>query len=384
MTDSSSPSRHSLHLRTKTADCAITIAPGSLSSLGAIVRSALPHADKALLIIDSAVESAHGVTASNALASADFITASCTIEAREANKSLATVETVYAAMLDAGLERGSPVVAVGGGVVCDIAGFAAATFHRGVPIVMVPTTLLAMVDASIGGKNGVNINVGSAGALKNMIGTVWQPRAIAIDPETLATLPMRHIRCGLAESIKVAMLRDEAMLAMIGDAVARVEARDWNAIADLIARSAAIKVSIVEQDEREDDSASGGGGGRALLNLGHTFAHAFELIGELDLMHGEAVAIGLCAAASIARRTNRINDAQEKLWRDVIISTGLPTQLPRSVPMTKLLDLMRRDKKVRHGKHRLVLPTDAGGAELVDDIDECMIGVALIEIGATA
>jgi 3-dehydroquinate synthase len=392
---------YAITLRTRSAACAIIIETGQLAKLGETVRAHVADTNKALLVIDDAIASTHGETAWRSLEHADFAAQTCTIRALESNKTLATVELLYTAMLDAGLERTSPVIALGGGIVCDIAGFAAATFQRGVPIVMAPTTLLAMVDASIGGKNGVNFgsglramgsgpNSGASGPqpaahssqpfLKNIVGTIWQPRAIVIDPAVLATLPERHVRCGLAECIKVAMLRDESLLPMITEAPGWVEANDWPRVNELIARCAAIKSSIVAQDEREDEAS---GDGRALLNLGHTFAHAFELIEPLELLHGEAVAIGLCAAASVARRTGRIDDAHEKKWRRIIEGVGLPAQLPASVPVAKLLDLMRRDKKVRLGKHRLVLPITTG-AELVNDVPESVIVEALIEIGATA
>ena len=366
--------RHELTLRTAHATCEIVIEPGSLARLGETVRRHAPTAQRTLLVVDDAIGETHGETAWKSLGAADFTTAMCRVVALEQKKTLAATEQLYEAMLDAGLERTSPVVALGGGLVCDVAGYAAATFQRGVPIVMAPTTLLAMVDASIGGKNGVNF-----GEYKNMIGTISQPAAIVSDPEALATLPERQVRCGMAECIKAALLRDESLLPGILALPEQVAASDWSSVGATIARCAALKVAIVEQDEREDNSASGG---RALLNLGHTFAHALELIDSLDLMHGEAVAIGLCAAAAVARRLGRVDLALESHWRDVVQQAKLPTQLPRSVPVTRLLDIMRRDKKVRQGKHRLVLPAADGGVSVVDDVPENVIAVALVEIGA--
>lgn len=378
MNDCSAASREVIHLRTHGADCEITVEPGQLASLGDTVRAKAPQAQRVLLVVDDSVTKTHAVIARQALERVGLEVATIALRATEANKSLATVEKIYSAMLEARLERSSPVVAIGGGVICDIAGFAAATFHRGVPIVMAPTTLLAMVDAAIGGKNGVNL-AGRDGALKNMVGTIWQPSAIVIDPTALATLPERHVRCGLAECIKIAVLRDPSMLDAIRSMPSAVKNKDWASASALIARSAAIKAGIVEADEREDAPA-----GRALLNLGHTFAHAFELLPALELMHGEAVAIGLCAAAACARMTGRIDAAHEQRWHEVIATVGLPTRLPACVRVGTLLELMQRDKKVLQGRLRLVLPCASGSAELVDDVPERVVVDALEGIGATA
>lgn len=372
------PFSRSITLRTASGASVITIEPGQLTRLGELVRSHLRDADRALLVVDEAVANTHADVAWRSLERADIAAGVATVHAAEANKSLATVERLYAEMLAARLERTSPVIALGGGIVCDIAGFAAATFQRGVPVIMTPTTLLAMVDAAIGGKNGVNLAC-DGGAIKNAVGTLWQPRAIVIDPAVLATLPMRHVRSGLAECIKVALLRDEAMLDVIADVPGWVEAGAWGRVSEVIARSAAIKASIVERDEREDASSLAG---RAVLNLGHTFAHAIELVPDLDVHHGEAVAIGLVAAAHVARRLGRIDESREMRWREVITSAGLSVQLPHAVPVATLLASMRRDKKVKDSKIRLVLPAAKGGAELVDGVAEADIVAALLAIGA--
>jgi len=361
-------------MRTSSGECEISIGPGLLENLGSIVRRASPRACAAFLVMDEAIAPTLGELVKSRVEHAGVGVTCMRMHAAETNKTLATVERVFELMLRAGIERDSVVIALGGGIVCDIAGFTAATFHRGLPLVMAPTTLLAMVDASIGGKNGVNF-----GSLKNMVGTIWPPRAIVIDPVSLASLPIRHVRCGLAESIKVALLGHDALLEGVVAMPARIEQRDWRGVSELIAASAAIKARIVETDEREDSPT-----GRASLNLGHTFAHAFELLPGLDLMHGEAVAIGLAAAAHAARVLGRLSETRASQWRSVIERAQLPLRLPQPIPLATLLPLMQRDKKARHGRIRLVLPCAAGGAELVDDVPIDVIRAALLEIGATA
>jgi len=319
----------------------------------------------------------HATRLNASLADAGTETSMTAIVAEEHEKSLATVERLYGEMLAARLDRKSVVVAIGGGITGDVAGFAAATFLRGVRLVHVPTTLLAMVDAAIGGKTGVNIPLPDAGGLgKNLIGAFWQPASVLIDPATLRTLAVRDFRCGLAECIKHGIIADPGLfelLAQDGPVGSSLEARE---LAKLIRRAVEVKARIVERDERE-------AGERALLNLGHTFAHAIESVASMTLRHGEAVAVGLCGAAHVAVASGRLDDAEAQRINRLIESCGLPTALPKPAPAHELVDIMRYDKKVKDDRIRLVLPTRIGAATVVDDVPPDLIIDAWRALGAS-
>ncbi len=243
----------------------------------------------------------------------------------EEAKCLESVEELCRAWTRWGLTRADVVVAVGGGVVTDTAGFAAAVYHRGIAVIHVPTTLLGQVDAAIGGKTGVNLPEG-----KNLVGAFWQPAAVLCDTETLLTLPPREYRSGLGEMAKYAFLG----VADLPDL----------ALDDAVAACVACKASIVGADEREGPS-----GRRALLNYGHTLAHALETVGRYDLRHGEAVAIGLAFAAELARRLGRIDSRRVEAHYAVLGGYGLPTSLPPSIDSDELVRVMGRDKKATAG-----------------------------------
>ena len=242
----------------------------------------------------------------------------------ESTKSLATIESISQEFADMGITRNDVIIGVGGGMVTDIAGFAASTWHRGTPVVHVATSLLAMVDAAIGGKTGVNLPQG-----KNLVGAFWQPSAVFCDLDSLATLPERELRCGLGEVAKYHFLTGDDLLAM------RLDER--------VARCVGIKGSFVEQDERES-------GKRAFLNYGHTLAHALETVGNHQLAHGEAVAIGLIFAARLARALERIDDARVDYHELVVGQTySLQTRMPAGLDIDALLAAMARDKKALNG-----------------------------------
>jgi 5-deoxy-5-amino-3-dehydroquinate synthase len=271
----------------------------------------------------------------------------------EAHKTLATVEQLARGFAAMGLTRSDVVVAVGGGMVTDVAGFAAATWHRGVPVVHVATTLLGMVDAAIGGKTGVNLPDG-----KNLVGAFWQPAGVICDLDALATLPVRERRSGDGEMAKYHFLTGEDLTAMN--------------LADRVARCVEIKAEVVAADERE----SVGAGRRALLNYGHTLAHALEIATGHDLTHGEAVGVGLVYAAELAFRLDRIDRARVDDHREVVGKTyGLPTSLPTGVDHDELLALMARDKKARDGL-TFVLDGPAG-LEVVVGVPEADVRAAL-------
>jgi 3-dehydroquinate synthase len=362
-----------LEARLPTGRYDMIIETGVLERAGELVRQVAPH-EQALLVVDSAVVNTAGVVVGAALESAGYRAVTVPLDASERFKTIDTVERVYGVMLEARLERGSPVIALGGGLVGDVAGFVAATYLRGVPVIQVPTTLLAMVDASIGGKTGVNHALPHGGLGKNLIGAFWQPRRIIADPVTLRTLSERDLRCGLAECVKHGVIADPSLLQFIAGSAEAIAARDEAVLAELIARSAQIKITIIEQDEREDAN-------RALLNLGHTFAHAIEPIETLDLRHGEAVAIGLCAAMHCAVSTGSMSSGDAETVTSLLQRLGLPTRLPSSVAAAPLVARMRYDKKVRDGQLRLVLPCGIGTAKIVET-DEPVIVDALHGIGA--
>ncbi len=263
----------------------------------------------------------------------------------EEAKCLATVERLCSEMSAWGLTRGDCVVAVGGGVVTDLGGFVAAVYHRGIPVVHVATTLLAQVDAAIGGKCGVNLPEG-----KNLVGAFWQPHAVLCDVATLTTLPVRELRCGLGEVAKYQFLGAGRL-----DDLPRVEQ---------VARCAALKAEVVAGDERES-------GRRAILNYGHTLAHALETEGRYDLRHGEAVAVGLVYAAEVAHRLGRIDAARVAEHRRVVASFDLPTQVPPGLNAATLVDLFARDKKAVSGL-TMVLDGPAG-VETVAGLDRAVL-----------
>lgn len=274
----------------------------------------------------------------------------------ERAKSLATVEDLCRGWAAWGLTRADAVVAVGGGLVTDVAGFAAASYHRGVPVVHVPTTLLGMVDAAIGGKTGVNLPEG-----KNLVGAFWQPTAVLCDLDALATLPLRELRSGQGELAKYHFLTGEDLLALD--------------LAERVAAAVRIKAEVVAGDEREDP---GNRRGRAILNYGHTLAHALEIETAHDLRHGEAVGIGLAYAAELARRLGRIPDERVVDHHRVLAAYELDSALPAGADLDRLVELMGRDKKAIGGLTFVLDGPD--GVEVVPGIDAGDARAALEDI----
>lgn len=261
----------------------------------------------------------------------------------EQYKTWQTLNRIYDALLENRCERSTTVIALGGGVIGDLAGFAAATYQRGVPFIQVPTTLLAQVDSSVGGKTGINHPLG-----KNMIGAFHQPRLVLADTDTLKTLPDRELRAGLAEVIKYGLIRDLPFLEWLEANIAKLLARDVEALTYAIERSCINKSEIVAADETES-------GVRALLNLGHTFGHAIEAgLGYGKWLHGEAVAAGTVMAAALSRRLGWLTDADMQRVVDLLRRAGLPVTGP-ALGADRYLELMSLDKKVAAGKPRLVL-----------------------------
>jgi 3-dehydroquinate synthase len=312
----------------------------------------------AFLVTDQNI-TAHAEAAAESLCAAGFQTALVALPPGESQKALATASILYDRLAELHADRKTLVVAVGGGVVGDLAGFVAATFNRGLPLLMVPTTLLAMVDSSVGGKVGVNHP-----RAKNLIGAFHQPIGVWIDTATLATLPEREYRSGLAEVVKYGLILDADFFAWQeanADAILR---RDPDAVRHIVARSCRLKADVVEKDEQEET------GLRAVLNYGHTFAHAFETVGGYGTwLHGEAVSAGMVCASRLAERRGLIPAEVTERQVRLLERFGLPTG-PRSWPVDELLRAMRSDKKNMAGRLRLVLPRRLGEVALVDDVPE--------------
>jgi 3-dehydroquinate synthase len=334
--------------------------------------AATPSRDgKALVVTDRHVAGTHADRAEKSLRQSGWTTARFELEPGEAAKTLTSASRLYDALAELQADRRTVVVAVGGGVVGDTAGFAAATYARGIPFVQVPTTLLAQVDSSVGGKVGVNHPRG-----KNLIGAFHQPLGVFIDTATLATLPDREFRCGLAEVVKYGVSLDGEFFAYLEAQIEGLNAREPGVLRHVIARSCQIKAGIVEQDEQELT------GLRALLNYGHTFAHAYEAqAGYGKLLHGEAVAIGMVHASRLAERLGRVDSSVTQRQQRLIEAVHLPTALPAdSFDVTAVLDKMRLDKKTIGGQLRFVLPASIGRVELVDSVPESDVQSLLTEI----
>ena len=367
--------RDPLQLQLEGRTCPVRVEPGILEVLGTEVGAVL-HPSAVMLVVDRNILAPHGERAVASLRHAGLVVHEHAMVADEAHKTPATVEVIHEAMLEASLDRDAVVVALGGGITGDVAGFAAATLLRGVAVVQVPTTLLAMVDAAIGGKTGVNLPLPGEGGLgKNLSGAFWQPSAVIVDPAVLATLPARHLRCGLAECVKHGEIGAPALLERIESQAEAILAADPGAMTDLIEQAARVKIAVVEADEKEAS-------GRRVLNLGHTFAHAAEAFPNLDLLHGEAVAIGLCAAFRCARATGRITAPRLDRLEAILEQVGLPRRLPHPVPPADLARVMGYDKKVRHGRILLVLPTGELGVELDCVVDPDTLADAWRAVGA--
>lgn len=274
----------------------------------------------------------------------------------EAYKSIASLQSIWDALIEGRFDRNTTLIALGGGVIGDITGFAAASYQRGVNFIQIPTTLLSQVDSSVGGKTGINHPGG-----KNMLGAFWQPQAVIADTDTLNTLPDRELSAGLAEVIKYGLIYDELFLSWIEANIDALRGRNPQALAYAIQRSCEIKAEIVSQDERE-------GGIRAILNLGHTFGHAIENAqGYGNWLHGEAISTGMCMAARLSELEGWISATDVARTRTIMQRAGLPTEAPPGMSAEQFQHLMGIDKKVLDGKLRLVLLNHIGEATVRAD-----------------
>ena len=328
---------------------------GTLSDLGQRMRN-LGLSGKAALISDAAVYEIHGVKALESLRSAGFEAASYAVPAGERSKSEDALTRIYDWMVEQRLERGSTVVALGGGVAGDLAGYAAATFLRGVPLVHAPTSLLAMTDSAIGGKVAINHP-----RAKNLIGAFYQPRMVLSDVETLTTLPPRELASGWAETIKHGMIMDPELLDVLERDLERVLALDPEMTTEIVKRSSGLKCKVVSGDEKE-------AGLRLILNFGHTIGHALEAATEYGtLLHGEAVSIGAVGAARLSRKHAELGDEVVDRLSGLLKKFGLPTSMP-DLDADRLIEAMFLDKKVRGKAIRWVLLEDIGKPVIRDDI----------------
>ncbi|MGB5851431.1 MAG: 3-dehydroquinate synthase [Rhodanobacter sp.] len=284
----------------------------------------------------------------------------------EVHKSFANVGRVLDALGQLGATRDACVIALGGGVVGDLAGFSAACWMRGIDFIQMPTTLLAMVDSSVGGKTGVNLPVG-----KNLAGAFHQPRAVIADIDTLATLPAREYRAGLAEVVKGAAIGDETFFVWLEQHAEALAARDVDTVLEAIARKVQYKAGVVARDETEQ-------GERALLNFGHTFGHALETAGHYtSLLHGEAVAIGMLLAAQLSERSGMSEPGDTARLERLLRTLGLPLAIPAGMDTAPLLQWMRLDKKNAAGQLRLILWRGIGRAEIVAAVPESAVAATL-------
>jgi 3-dehydroquinate synthase len=332
----------------------IFIRRGLLDSAGQSLAK-LSRSKKAAIITDSHVGPLYAERLILSLKNAGIEAIVATIPAGEDHKTLEQISPVYDALLAAKIERTTPVIALGGGVIGDMAGFVAATALRGVPFVQMPTTLLAMVDASVGGKTGINHSTG-----KNLIGAFHQPIAVLIDPDVLSTLPERDLRGGLAECIKHDIIRDSIGFAALERDIARALKPDIDYLAGLIAHNVAIKAKVVQADPFEK-------GERAHLNFGHTFGHAIETISRYSYSHGECVALGMAAAARAACDLSMLDDISRRRIVALIEKAGLPVR-GMKLDVKTVVDAMIFDKKVKSGKVRFVLPDRIGHVVVRDDL----------------
>jgi 3-dehydroquinate synthase len=355
----------------------VVISPSALDEAGARVAPLLRR-PRLAVAADATAQALHGERLGASLAAAGIAATFVSVPPGEASKSFAGLERLLDDLLALDLDRGDMIAAFGGGVVGDLAGFAAAVYQRGVDFVQIPTTLLAQVDSSVGGKTGIDTARG-----KNLVGAFWQPRLVLADLGVLATLPERHLRAGYAEVVKYGLIDDPAFFAWLEREGAKVLALDTPALAHAVARCVGRKAEIVAEDERE-------AGVRALLNLGHTFAHAFEAelgFDEEVLNHGEAVALGCAMAFRFSAAGGLCPSEDAARATAVLAAAGLPTRLG-AVPgppfdAGRLLARMARDKKAAGGRLTLILARGIGRAFVATDVDVHALRDFLVSEGAT-
>ncbi len=358
-------------VRLATSPYEIIIGGGSIKKIGEeLLRAGFKQGIKILVVSNPDVAKPYSEVFKESLRESGYNVSLLIIDAGEDKKNLGTITKIHNAAFENKLERGSLMIGLGGGVVGDMTGFAAATWLRGISFVQVPTTLLAMVDASIGGKTGVNHSGG-----KNLIGAFHQPKLVLIDPKTLNTLPKREFRAGMAEVIKYGVIREYKLFELLEDqeCLSSIDSLDENILEKIIEMSAVSKANIVELDEHE-------AGVRAILNYGHTFGHVIEkLCGYGTWLHGEAVSIGMNAIGELAFQLDLWSEENLKRQKSLLIKTGLPTTWPQ-ISNEEVKSSLKGDKKVKDGLVRFVMPRSIGKVEIRNDISEVDINRLLLNL----
>ena len=334
----------------------ILIGRGLIRSAGSLVRR-VSNAPKVCVVTNSAVEKFYGPALSSSLKKAGFQVVTSRLPDGERFKTLGNIEKIYETLFKAGFDRSDAVLALGGGVVGDMAGFAASTYMRGIDFIQFPTTLLAQVDSSVGGKTGVDFMGG-----KNMIGAFYQPRLVVCDLDTLGTLPKREHLCGLAETLKYGVIKNGPFFAWLEKSVVPLLAKDPGALGKIVLESCRVKAGIVENDEKES-------GERAILNFGHTFGHGIETALDFKKMkHGEAVAVGMVMAARLSRSLGLLEAGSEKRIERLVSAFGLPVSPPAGISAKDVVAGMEHDKKTLSGKRRFVVVDKIGRAFVRGDV----------------
>lgn len=322
-------------------------------------------ADKLVIVTTPTVKRLYGDALKQHLTGEGFRTIILPVPEGEEYKSLETAGKLYNELNNFHAERVTPLIALGGGVIGDLAGFVAATYLRGVPLVQIPTTLLAQVDSSIGGKVAVNY-----GQLKNKVGAFYQPRLVISDIATLRSLTPREISDGLAEIIKYAVIKDKGFFAYLERNMGRIRALDTQALEEIVFQSAKVKAEVVEKDERDS-------GIRNILNYGHTIGHAIESASDFKVAHGGAVAIGMLAAARISNKLGIFDKSELDRLEGVVERAGLPMESP-NLQVEKIIQAMKHDKKILKGKIRFILPKSIGEVFITDEVSPSLVEEVLV------
>lgn len=352
------PERRSIRIAAAAGDYDVAIGYGLLAEAGLRV-SELVSGRRALIVTDENVAEHYLDQAERSFQAAGFVTGRAVVPVGESSKTVDYAQQLYDAAVQVGLDRNCPIIALGGGVVGDLAGFVAGTFLRGVPFIQIPTSLLAQIDASVGGKTGVNHAAG-----KNLIGVFHPPRLVVCDLDVLDTLPQREWQAGLAEAVKHGLLADADYFRWLEEAATELRRRDAGVRRNLVMRSVEIKAAVVTADEREH-------GPRMALNLGHTIGHAIEAaLGYGQWLHGEAVAAGLVAAADLAMRLDLTSADDVRRIKELLTALGLPTRLPKGLIAQQVLQAAGTDKKRVDRQLRWVLPNGIGRVVIRDDVPE--------------
>ena len=339
----------------------VTIQSGILNKIGnKLIELGIRSNRKILIISNKEIAQIFGDRILNNLSLNNFLAEIFIIEAGETYKNLDTLSKIYDAAFNFGLERGSLMIALGGGIVGDITGLAAATWLRGIEYIQIPTTLLSMVDSSVGGKTAVNHPRG-----KNLIGAFYQPKAVFIDTDALKTLPVREFQAGMAEVIKYGLIKDKKLFEFleVKTNIEKIKNLENDYLVQIIMKSVQTKSLIVSMDEQEK-------GIRAILNYGHSFGHVIEnLCGYGEYLHGEAISIGMRIAGDIALERGLWTKDEYLRQNNLLLDYGLPIEKPK-IEKSKILKILMGDKKVKDGKMRFILPTNIGAVDIYDDVND--------------